>query len=95
METANQPGRAWTFSSNDSHVVDWQLLGTADTQRREVHEHIKELESRAMRLLRAAMTNPGAAAAQRSLAALEAEIARLRSDLAWRKAETRAPRGGS
>ena len=93
MDTANHPGRG--LNSNDHHVVDWQLVGTVDTERRDVRERIRVLETRAMSLLRAATTSPGAAAAQRSLTALEVEIARLRSDLAWCRAESRAPRGGS
>jgi hypothetical protein len=54
-----------------------------------VREQIKLLEARAMGLLRAAVTNPGAAAAQRSLVSLETQLARLRADLAWLRADTR------
>ena len=93
MDTANRPGRG--LNSNDHHVVDWQLVVTVDTERRDVAERIRVLEARALSLLRAATTSPGSAAAQRSLTALEAEITRLRSDLAWRRAEAHAARGGS
>jgi hypothetical protein len=78
--------------ANEVHVVDWQLARAAaaaqyDTGSREVREQIKVLEARALALLRAAVTNPGAAAAQRSLASLEAQLARLRAELAWLRAE--------
>jgi hypothetical protein len=80
--------------ANEAHVVDWQLARAAaavqyDMDSREVRQQIKVLEARALGLLRAAVTNPGAAAAQRSLASLEVQIARLRADLAWLRAETR------
>ena len=78
-----------------AHVVDWQLTGSAgagqcESSSQELRDRIKALEARAMSLLHPAITTPGAVAAQRSLAALEAEIARLRADLAWRRAEERA-----
>jgi len=76
------------------HVVDWQLVATAEaagrhTECRDVRERIRVLEARALTLLRTAVTHPGAAAAQRSLSALEVEIASLRADLAWRRTEVR------
>ncbi|HEY4447835.1 MAG TPA: hypothetical protein VGN03_04470 [Steroidobacteraceae bacterium] len=83
-----------TYLANEAHVVDWQLARAAaaiqyDAESREVREQIKLLEARAMGLLRAAVTNPGAAAAQRSLVSLETQLARLRADLAWLRADTR------
>lgn len=83
-----------TYLANEAHVVDWQLARAAaaiqyDAESREVREQIKLLEARAMGLLRAAVANPGAAAAQRSLVSLETQLARLRADLAWLRADTR------
>ena len=75
------------------HVVDWQLVRTADpaadnrSEVRDLRERIKALEGRAMTLLRELVADPGAHAGRRALAALDAEIAALRADLAWRKAE--------
>jgi len=88
----NTPDRVLVSSAH--HVVDWQLVGTAgatlhDTECRDVRERIRVLEARALTLLRTAVTSPGAAAAQRSLSAIEVEIASLRADLAWRRAEVR------
>lgn len=92
METSDYPDQALVRSRE--HVVEWQLIGAADAQQydpegRAIRERIRMLEAQAMALLRAAVTNPGAAAAQRSLAVLDAEIASLRADLAWRRAEAR------
>jgi hypothetical protein len=92
METSNHPGRA--FASCPDHVVEWQLRGTPaasrhDSEGRNVRERIRALEAQALTHLRTAVTRPGALAAQRSLAVLDAEIARLRADLAWRRAEAR------
>jgi len=84
------------FVPGGDHVVDWQLVRTADTaadsrtEIRDLRERIKALESRAMTLCREVVARPGADAGRRALAALDAEIAVLRADLAWRKAE-RAP----
>jgi hypothetical protein len=84
-----------TYLANEAHVVDWQLARAAaavqyDAESHEVREQIKLLEARALGLLRAAMTNPGGAAAHRSLASLEAQVARLRADLAWLRADRRS-----
>ena len=83
-----------TYLANEAHVVDWQLARAAaavhyDAESREVREQIKLLEARALGLLRAAMTNPGGAAARRALASLEVQVARLRADLAWLRADRR------
>lgn len=92
METSSHPDRALVLSRE--HVVEWQLVGAADARQyevegRDVRERIRVLEAQAMMLLCAAVTNPGAVAARRSLAALEAEITSLRADFAWRRAEAR------
>jgi hypothetical protein len=94
METIGRHGSV--CFANEAHVVDWQLARAAaaaqcDTETRAVREQIKVLEARAIGLLSAVVTNPGAAAARRSLASLEAQVARLRADLAWLRAETRRP----
>ena len=74
-------------------MVDWQLVRTADTgadkrsEVRDLRERIKALEGRAMTLLRDVVAHPGAYAGRRALAALDAEIAALRADLAWRRSE--------
>lgn len=89
MERSNHSDR--DYISRDIHVVDWQLVGTfGAAEVRDVRERIRGLETRAIALLRTAVTNPGTAEAQRSLAVLEGEIARLRADLAWRRAEAYA-----
>jgi hypothetical protein len=49
-------------------------------------ERIKVLQAQAMTLLRAAFADPGSAALQQVLAAVDAEIIGLRSQLAWRRA---------
>jgi len=86
MERSNHSDR--DYSSSEIHVVDWQLVGPVGAaDGRDVRERIRVLETRAIALLRSAVTNPGTAEAQRSLAALEGEIARLRADLAWGRAE--------
>ena len=67
-------------------MVDWQHIGTGSAaESRDVRERIRLLETRALALLRTAVTDPRAAEAQRSLAAFEAEIAMVRADLAWRR----------
>ena len=79
------------------HVVDWQLVRAAEMaadgppEARDLRERIKALEGRAMTLLREAVADPGANARRRALAALDAEIAALRADLAWRRAEEAPP----
>jgi len=90
MDTFNQPD--FTCGPAGHHVVDWQLVATAGAARREpagrdVRERISQLEAEAMRLVHSAVTSPATAAAQRSLAALDAEIRSLRAELAWRRAE--------
>jgi hypothetical protein len=77
--------------TSGDHLVDWQLARTFDAaphaaDERNTRERIRSLEAHAMTLLRAAVGNATAAAAQRSLAALDAEIAILRADLASRRA---------
>jgi len=79
---------------NQAHAVDWQLTTGVAAQygeaSRRLREQITALESRAMGLLHAAVAHPGGTAAQRSFASLEAEITRLRADLAWLRADARA-----
>jgi hypothetical protein len=73
------------------HVVDWQLARSADTaagrgsEIRDLRERIKALEGRAMTLLREVVADPRAQGGRRTLYALNAEIAALRAELAWRK----------
>jgi hypothetical protein len=93
METARHADRDFALSGD--HVVEWQLVGATDSREyeaegRDVRERLLALEAQAMTLLRAAVTNPGAAAARRSLAALDAEILSLRAEIAWRRAAVRA-----
>jgi hypothetical protein len=92
MGTTSHPDGALALTGD--HVVEWQLIGAADARQyeaegRDVRERLLALEAEAMTLLRAALTDPDAVAARRSLAALDAEIASLRADIAWRRAEAR------
>jgi hypothetical protein len=81
------------FGSSDHHVVDWQLVRTTDHHQhdsnvRDVREQIRMLEARAITLSRLVVrTNPGFSAARESLAALDRQIANMRADLAWGRAE--------
>jgi len=91
-ETSSHPDRA--FALERDHVVDGQLVRATDVRQceadgRTVRERILALETQAMTLLRAGAANPDAVAARRSLAALDTELARLRADLAWHRAEAR------
>ena len=73
------------------HVVDWQLVRSADTvddrrwETRDLGERIKALEGPAMALLRELVPDPRAHGGRRTLSALNSEIAALRAELAWRK----------
>jgi hypothetical protein len=92
MEISSHPNPAWVASGD--HVVEWQLAGSGDVPRyeaaeRDVRDRIRVLETRAMTLVHATVTNSGGVAAWRLLAALDTETAKLRADLAWRRAETR------
>ena len=79
--------------SSDHHVVDWQLVRTTDNPQhdgniRDVRERIRVLEAQAITLSRlVGRTNPGFSAARESLAVLDRQIASLRADLAWGRAE--------
>jgi hypothetical protein len=79
------------YVPSDHHVVDWQLVRTADNLNestvRDVRERIRMLEAQAMTLSRLLLTSPGVSTARESLAALDKQIARLRADLAWGRAE--------
>jgi hypothetical protein len=73
--------------SDGHHVVDWQLVRTADTgvaglNVRNLREQIKALEARATTLLLEVLANPRAVAGHRALAEIDAQIAALRADLA-------------
>jgi hypothetical protein len=90
MQSSNSPCCALITGSD--HVVDWQLVRTADTaggrsEVRDLRKRIKALEGRAMTLLREVVADPRANAGRRALAALDTEIAALRADLAWRKVQ--------
>jgi hypothetical protein len=90
METSGHPDQ--TFVLSRDYVVEWQLVEAGDARQheavgRDTRDRIRVLEAQAMTLLRMAVTNSGAA--WRSLSALDAEIAGLRADLAWRRAEAR------
>jgi hypothetical protein len=83
------------FVSGDPHIVDWQLVSTTeihqqDSNVRDVREQIRMLEAQAITLSRQVVANPGYSAARESFAALDRQIAILRADLAWRRAELRA-----
>src|SRR5215469_8096644 len=87
-----------TRISNCHHVVDWQLVRTADTaaggwEVRDPRQRIKELEARGMTLLLEVVADPRAVQRHRALAALDAEIAALRADLAWER--SRSAEGGA
>lgn len=91
METVNHPDPALVSTTN--HVVDWQLVGTALAARdgtgdRDVRKRVTVLQARG-KLLQAVLANPGTAATQQALAAVNAEIAGLLSQLAWRRDEAR------
>jgi hypothetical protein len=82
--------------SSDPHVVDWQLVRTTDNHQlgskvRDVRERIRMLEAQAITLSRLVVrTNPEFSAARESLAVLDRQIASLRADLAWGRAEQAA-----
>jgi hypothetical protein len=93
MDRFNQ--RDWGRIAGSNHIVDWQLSGTVraaayEAGERDLRERIRVLEARALTLVRAATSNPHAVVAHRSLVAIDAEIAALRAQLAWRSAEGRA-----
>jgi hypothetical protein len=77
-------------------VVDWQLVSTTerhqpDSSVRSLRERIRMLEVHAITLSRSVVrTNPEFSAARESLAALDRQIAGLRADLAWGRAEQAA-----
>jgi hypothetical protein len=82
------------FVSSDPHVVDWQLVRTPDTHQhdsnvRDVRERIRMLQAQAITLSCLVRANPRFSADRESLAALDKQIAFLRADLAWRRAEAR------
>jgi hypothetical protein len=86
METSER------FVSSHHHVVDWQLVRTTDNHQhdsdvRDVRERIRMLEAQAITLSRLLLSNPGSSTARESLAALDRQIASLRADLAWGRAE--------
>jgi len=78
---------------SDHHVVDWQLVRTTDSVQpgssvRDVRGRIRMLEAQAITLSRLVVrTNPEFSSARVSLAALDRQIASLRADLAWGRAE--------
>jgi hypothetical protein len=81
--------------SSDHQVVDWQLVRTTDNPQHEsnthaVRERIRMLEEQAIALARVALANRGFSAARESLTALDRQIASLRADLAWQRAEARS-----
>jgi hypothetical protein len=83
------------FVSGDQHVVDWQLVRTTDNPQHDssgsgARERIRILEAQATALSRVVLANPAVYATRESLAALDRQIASLRADLAWRRAEARA-----
>ena len=87
-------GTSERFVSSDHHVVDWQLVRTTDNHQHDsnvhdVRERIRMLEAQAITLSRLVLANRGFSAARESLAALDKQIASLRADLAWRRAESR------
>jgi uncharacterized protein involved in exopolysaccharide biosynthesis len=79
--------------ASDPHVVDWQIVRNTDNNQHDwnVHglrERIQMLEGQAITLSRLVVrTNPKFSAARESLAALDRQIASLRADLAWGRAE--------
>ena len=86
----------WTLGSSIDHVVDWQIVRTADAAYQtgdwnicEIRGRLKALEARAVTLSHAVVRDPAAVVARRSLVALDAEIATMRAELAWHRAEVR------
>jgi len=76
--------------SSGHHVVEWQLDVTPSQARPHDHDvqgRIQVLQAQAMALLHTVVTNRGTAATRQALSALDAEIASLRAQLAWRRAE--------
>lgn len=95
MKTSNQ--LVGTLCPSDNHVVDWQIVRAADAatdqtrdcKDREMRGRLNALEARALKLSRAVVRDPAAVVARRSLVALDTEIATLRAQLAWHRAEAR------
>jgi hypothetical protein len=90
---------AISVESSDSHqpaghhVVDWQLSNSDSKQRQSdahgVRHRIRNLEAQAIALSRLAAASPDADSLRGLLVALDREIAGLRAELAWRRADSR------
>jgi hypothetical protein len=80
--------------SADNHVVDWQLIATVpgreDPAARGTRDRIRNLETQAAALLRQMSASPDLGGMRVTLSELDQEIAALRAERAWRRANARS-----